>query len=141
MTSRTEPVTLFRVGMSVLVILATILGLVLMHSMVTGEHASAAPHTMSAMPAHAAGEPELTKSAAVSATSVAGCGNACEMLCGLMGMACVMVLILSAVAWFRRSHGTALFVLSKMASTTADFAHGLAPRKPVPLAALAVYRI
>lgn len=140
MTSRTERVTLLRVGMSVLVILATILGLVLMHSMVTGEHASA-PHTMSAMPAHAAGEHELTKRAAVSATSVAGCGNACEMLCGLMGMACVMVLILSAVAWFRRSHGTALFVLSRLTSATAVLARGLVPRRPVSLAALAVYRI
>jgi hypothetical protein len=127
--------------MSLLVILATILGLVLMHSMVTGEHVPAAPHTMSAMPAHAAGEHEFTNRAAVSATSVAGCGNACEMLCGLMGMACVMVLILSAVAWLRRSHGTVLFVLSRLTSTTPVLARGLIPRRPVSLAALAVYRI
>ncbi len=140
MTSRTEHGTMVRVGMSVLVILATILGLVLMHSMVGGEHASA-PHTMSTMSEHAAGSHESASTTATSVTSVAGCGDACEMLCGLMGMACVMILILSAVAWLRRSPRTVLFVLSRLVSGTAGRAHDLVPRRPVSRAALAVYRI
>lgn len=161
MTSTSQPARhgLPKLGIAVLMTFLMILGAVLMHTLMGhADHGSAMPamgstastsHEMAAdhhAPAvEATGQHAVTTSvAAATATLSAGvsdCGGLCAMICSLMGMACLMVLVLFAVAWLRGRTNRALFVVSKALAMTAVWARGVIPRRPVSLTALSIIRI
>jgi hypothetical protein len=141
------PSGLGRLGTAVVLILLLIGSTVLMHSLAghTTSHASASeitehshsvPHTeRSAGTVHAAEAPLLASGAASD-----DCGGLCAMLCAVMGMACLMVLLVTAAVLLRR--GTrALFILSKTLGALPALPTIVVPRRSMTLSQLSVLRV
>ncbi len=143
-TAERVPHVLLRAAIAVLVIVATMTGAVLMHSMIGPNRASIASSTaamrISSHTEHTAAQASSTMTAVIPGTTVT-CAGMCERLCGLMGMACVMVLILFAIAWVRRPSSKMLFLLSHALSVAPAFARTAVPRRTPSLSALSVIRI
>jgi hypothetical protein len=159
-TSQPAPHGLPKLGIAVLMTFLMILGAVLMHTLMGHtDHGSAMPamgstvstsHDMADDHHHASAVEAPGQHVAVSSVAaatptlsagVSDCGGLCAMICSLMGMACLMVLVLFAVAWLRGRMNRALFVVSKALAMTAVWARGVIPRRPVSLTALSIIRI
>ncbi|KQQ28637.1 hypothetical protein [Frondihabitans sp. Leaf304] len=160
MTSRSQqaPQGLPKLGIAVLMTFLMILGAVLMHTlmghtahsetmpgMTTSTTASSGMGTVE----HSAGHAHSSHGAAaatgtvtsVLSNGVSDCGGLCAMICSLMGMACLMVLVLFAIAVLRGRTTRALYALSKLLAMAPIWARGVIPRPPVSLAALSVIRV
>jgi hypothetical protein len=117
------PTGLGRLATAVVLILLLVGSALLMHTLAghTGTHTATttASHEHDAATAHDTTATTTAFSAAPAGTgdvTVAGaddCGGLCAMLCAIMGMACLMVLIVSTWALLRRRGARALFILSK----------------------------
>lgn len=153
-TSQPAPRGLPKLGIAVLMTFLMILGAVLMHTLMGhAEHAAAMPSMSSSMAEvadlHAVGHSsDHTHAASAAAASpsvltggVSDCGGLCAMICSLMGMACLMVLVLFAIAWLRKRISRALFSDSKTLAFSPARARGVILRRPVSLTALSIIRI
>ncbi len=161
-TPQSAPHGLPKLGIAVLMTFLLVLGAVLMHALMghsaesmpgmtststassemavdqhPGTHADAAGHAdLAAVSAEAA-----TSTAATATSGVSDCGGLCGMICSLMGMACLMVLVLFAIASLRGRSSRALFVISHALAATPVWARGVIPRRTVSLTALSIIRV
>lgn len=153
-TSQQAPQGLPKLGVAVLMTFLMILGAVLMHTLMGHtEHAEAMPGMSNSITQsadvgaaeHSAAHTQLESTAATPMSVLSGgvsdCGGLCAMICSLMGMACLVVLVLFAIAWLRRRTTRALFALSKALAVAPMWARGVIPRRPVSLTALSVLRV
>lgn len=151
-----EPHGLPTLVISVLMTVLLILGAILMHTLMGHtEHAQAMPGMTAASiigDSPAAADPAEYGSAASAAAELASarsflsegvsdCGGLCAMICSLMGMACLMVLVLFAIAWLRGRSTSTLHTLSKTVAAAPLWACGVIPRRPVSLTALSIIRV
>ena len=142
------PSGLGRLGTAVVLILLLIGSTVLMHTLAghttshaaaptAAEHSHSAPHTeLSAGTVHAAEAPVL-----VAAGASDDCGGLCAMLCAVMGMACLMVLLVTAAVLLRRRGTRALFILSKTLGALPALPTIVVPRRSMNLSQLSVLRV
>ena len=141
------PSGLGRLGTAVVLILLLIGSTVLMHTLAghTTSHAApaAAEHSHSAPQAensagtvHAAEAPSLVPIGASD-----DCGGLCAMLCAVMGMACLMVLLVTAAVLLRRRGTRALFILSKTLGALPALPTIVVPRRSMNLSQLSVLRV
>ncbi|HAQ9610256.1 TPA: hypothetical protein IYE61_002699 [Enterococcus faecium] len=142
------PSGLGRLGTAVVLILLLIGSTVLMHTLAghttshaaaptVAEHSHSAPHAeRSAGTVHAAEAPLL-----VPAGASDDCGGLCAMLCAVMGMACLMVLLVTAAVLLRRRGTRALFILSKTLGALPALPTIVVPRLSMNLSQLSVLRV
>jgi len=134
---------------AVLALLLLVLGTVLMHSVVghtTAEHGMSANAPSSTVDHQhsAGGHADLASPVDVpvmTAVSDAGCGGLCELMCSLMGMACVIVIALFAWAMLRPRSGGLLHLLARLIALAAQLPHRVAVPRPPSLTALQIIRI
>jgi hypothetical protein len=141
------PSGLGRLGTAVALILLLIGSTVLMHTLAghatnhaaastSAEHSHSSHTEVSVGAVHAAEVPLLVP---VSASD--DCGGLCAMLCAVMGMACLMVLLVTAAVLLRRRGTRALFILSKTLGALPALPTIVVPRRSMNLSQLSVLRV
>lgn len=134
------PRELGRLGTAVVLILLLVGSALFMHNLAghTSTHVSATSHPHETVVAHST---SVVPAPSAVLTSADDCGGLCEMLCAVMGMACLMVLARFAWSLQRGTGSRALFVLSRALSAAAVLPRLVLPRAAPDLAQLSIIRI
>ena len=134
---------------AVLALLLLVLGTVLMHSVIghsTAEHGMGSSAAMSTLSnehgahGHAAAVSH-SDVPVMTAAADDGCAGICELMCSLMGMACVIVIALFTWAMLTARAGGLLHLLARLIALAAQLPRRIAVPRPPSLTALQIIRI